>query len=63
MKFKMPYLSLASFLERINNMERLTCVQKLVTESIPGDKNMLSVDMQLNIYFTDTSQNVQRSNP
>ncbi len=49
MQFAAPYLSLASFLKRIDSMERVTRVQKLVLSSDPKSKN-LKVQVQLNIY-------------
>ena len=57
MKFKGSYLSLASFLRRIEGMERLARVQKLrmtadeTGKNHPGD---LNVELQINIYFTES---------
>jgi len=53
MRLKGSFLSLASFLDRIANMERLTRVEKLFIKASP-DSDDLSVDMQLNIYFTES---------
>jgi len=52
MKFRGSYLSLASFLRRINGMERLARVHKLKIESDPKS-NDLDIEVQLSIYFTD----------
>lgn len=53
MKFQGSYLSLASLLERIDDMERLTRVQKL---SIAKDSKSdgLVIELQMNIYFTES---------
>ncbi len=53
MQLKGSFLSLVSFLNRIANMERLTRVEKLFIKASP-DSDDLSVDMQLNIYFTES---------
>ena len=52
MKFRGPYLSLASLLKRIDGMERLTRIQKL---SIATDKKGkdLNIELQMNIYFKE----------
>lgn len=52
-RFRGPYLSLARFLEKIDRMERLTCVQKMSVVNDPKDQ-VLDVTMQLNIYFTES---------
>jgi Tfp pilus assembly protein PilO len=58
LKFKSSYLNLAGFLERVENMERLSRVQKLIINR--DDKNKsengddLDVELQMNIYFTET---------
>jgi len=54
MRFKGSYLSVASFLKRLEGMERLTRVEKL---QLTRDKkaiqpNELDVELQINIYFT-----------
>jgi Tfp pilus assembly protein PilO len=59
MKFEGNYLSLANFLKRIDDMERLTRVQKM---SISLDRDAskdkpegnVSIELQLNIYFTES---------
>ncbi len=53
MKFQGSYLSLASLLERIDGMERLTRVQKL---SIARDRKGedLNIEVQMNIYFKES---------
>ena len=67
MKFKGSYLSLGTFLDQINKMERLTRVQRLtINAPMPGadggeGKNgkthkmladTLDIELQLNIYFS-----------
>ncbi len=52
MKFRGSYLSLASFLRRINGMERLARVHKLKIDS-DSKSNDLDIEVQLSIYFTD----------
>lgn len=55
MKFQGNYLSLASFLGRIDNMERLTRVQKLLIAMDPKNKDgKINCEMQMNIYFTES---------
>ena len=55
MKFQGNYLSLASFLNRIDNMERLTRVQKLLIATDPkGADTKVDCEMQMNIYFTES---------
>lgn len=53
MRFQGSYLSLAEFLKRIHAMQRLARVQRL---TITGDSNadVLDMELQMNIYFTDT---------
>jgi len=53
MRFKGSYLALASFLKRIDRMERLTRVQTL---KIARDKKGggLDIELQMNIYFTES---------
>jgi Tfp pilus assembly protein PilO len=53
LKFQGSFLSLARFLERIDGMERLTRVQKLVVMPGPSE-GVLDVTVQLNIYFTES---------
>ena len=54
MKFRGSYLSLASFLKRIDGMERLARVHKLKIDSDPKSKDKdLDIEVQLSIYFTD----------
>lgn len=52
MKFRGSYLSLASFLQRIDRMERLARVHKLKIDSDPKTGE-LEIEVQLSIYFTD----------
>ena len=73
MKFKGSYLSLGTFLDQINKMERLTRVQRLtINASMPGEGdagggkkddehlvNNLDVELQLNIYFITNDRNEQ----
>lgn len=54
MKFQGGYLSLASLLERIDDMERLTRVQKLLISSSDDAKGELDIELQMNIYFTES---------
>ncbi|NLW86562.1 MAG: type 4a pilus biogenesis protein PilO [Planctomycetes bacterium] len=53
MKLRGPYLSLASFLQSIDQMERLTRVQKLKIVSDPRT-NELDITLNMNIYFTES---------
>ena len=73
MKFKGSYLSLGTFLDQINKMERLTRVQRLTisappsAEGISGGENAdagqlvdgLDIELQLNIYFITNNRNEQ----
>lgn len=53
MRFKGSYLALAGFLQRIDKMERLTRVQTLkITREKEGDS--LDIELQMNIYFTES---------
>ena len=52
LKFQGSYMSLARFLQRIDDMQRLTRVQKLVVAPGPTD-GVLDITVQLNIYFTE----------
>ncbi len=59
MKFQGSYLSLAAFLKRIQDMERLTRVQTLIIgpnheESRKTTDGDLSIELHLNIYFTES---------
>jgi len=59
LRFEGPYLSLASFLKRLGQMERLAQVEKLSissrpSETLDGTRKKLSVEMLLNIYFTES---------
>ena len=55
MKFKGSYLALASLLGRIQSMERITRVEKLLigSQAKRGGKD-LDIELQLNIYFTES---------
>ena len=53
MQLRGSYLSLASFLEQLERMERLTRVGKLKISSDPQD-DKLKIEMQMNIYFTES---------
>ncbi len=53
MRFKGSYLSLARFLKRVDQMERLTRVQELnIAQSKNRDETGLEIELHLNIYFT-----------
>ena len=55
MRFSGPYLSLASFLKRVDEMERLTRVQVLKVGSSRDDEKLnLTIELQMNIYFTES---------
>jgi len=55
MRFQGNYLSLASFLKRIDTMERLTRVQKLhITADNQGAEPKINCELRLNIYFTES---------
>jgi len=52
MKFRGSYLSLASLLKRIDQMERLARVHRLKIDS-DGKSDDVDIEVQLSIYFTD----------
>lgn len=54
MKFRGSYLSLASFLKRIDEMQRLSRIQKVKIETNPKDDSALDIELQMNIYFTES---------
>jgi len=55
MRFQGNYLSLASFLKRIDTMERLTRVQKLTITTDPKNPDAkINCELRLNIYFTES---------
>ena len=58
LRFRGSYLSLARFLERLEDMERLTRVQKLVLRGgsgpTVGDPEKLNVEVLMNIYFIES---------
>jgi Tfp pilus assembly protein PilO len=52
MKFKGDFLALVNFLNRVDNMTRLTRVEQLLIE--PGKEgDGLAIEMGMNIYFTE----------
>ena len=54
-KFNASYPALAAFLDRIEQMERLTCVEKLVLDSTKSPNGeSLEIELHLNIYFTES---------
>lgn len=53
MRFKGSYLSLGAFLEEIDQMERLTRVQKLNIHAPRAGSDELDIKLQLNIYFNE----------
>jgi len=53
MRFEGDYLSLASFLKGVDNMERLTRVQKL-NASMNERTHSLDLELQMNIYFSES---------
>jgi Tfp pilus assembly protein PilO len=58
MRFKGSYLTSVDFFKRIDEMERLTRIQKLKITKVPlkGDNSdaILDIELQLNIYFTES---------
>lgn len=55
MHLRGKYLSLGSFLSRIDNMERLTRVRKLeIVADKESDGQSLDIKLQMNIYFTES---------
>ena len=58
MKFKGSYLTSVDFFKRIDEMERLTRIQKLkITNNSAKESesdSMLDIELQLNIYFTES---------
>ena len=58
MRFKGSYLTSVDFLKRIDEMERLTRIQKLkiTKKPVKGDKDegKVDIELQLNIYFTES---------
>ncbi|MFP4106719.1 MAG: type 4a pilus biogenesis protein PilO [Phycisphaerae bacterium] len=53
MKFTGGYLSLASFLQSIEKMERLTRINKLTVKQNEVEES-LEIDVEMNIYFTES---------
>lgn len=54
-RFHGSYLSTAEFLKEIDHMERLTRIQRLLIRSPKSkDAKDLDIEMQLNIYFTES---------
>jgi Tfp pilus assembly protein PilO len=53
MRFRGSYLSLAAFLQRVGEMERATRIQNLKISRV-GDDAALNIELQLNIYFTES---------
>ena len=52
MKFEGDFLSLASFLKRVDDMTRLTRIEKL--RIVPdADGDLLKIEVGMNIYFTE----------
>jgi Tfp pilus assembly protein PilO len=58
MRFHGSYLSLASFLQRLDEMERLTRVQRLVIRgsntATAESTGKLNIEVLMNIYFTES---------
>jgi len=58
MQFKGSYLTSVDFFKRIDEMERLTRIQKLKITKNPAkgdeDDSRLNIELQLNIYFTES---------
>ena len=58
MRFKGSYLTSVDFFKRIDEMERLTRIQKLKITRKPAkgdeDDSKLDIELQLNIYFTES---------
>jgi Tfp pilus assembly protein PilO len=55
MRFQGSYLALGDFLKQIHALQRLARVQKLkIVRS--SDEGVLDMELQLNIYFTDTDR-------
>ncbi len=54
MKFQSSYLSLATLLERIDKMERLTRVQKLSIAKSGEKDDDLKIELRMNIYFKES---------
>ena len=58
MRFKGSYLTSVDFLKRIDEMERLTRIQKLKITKKPvkgdEDEGKVDIELQLNIYFTES---------
>ena len=53
LKFEGSYLEMARFLKRLDEMERLTRVEKLRLVRQP-ESDLLEAELQINIYFTET---------
>lgn len=54
MQFDGTFGGLANFLSRIDQMERLTRIESIIIEPIEDEPGRLHVEMQLNIYFTES---------
>lgn len=53
MKFRTDYLTLSSFLDQLEGMQRLSRVQRLVLHREEKDQE-LSVELQMSIFFTES---------
>ena len=53
LRFQGSYLEMARFLKRLDEMERLTRVERLRLVRQP-DSGLLDAELQINIYFTET---------
>jgi type IV pilus assembly protein PilO len=55
MRFRGSYLTSVDFFKRIDEMERLTRIQKLkMTRLLDKDDSKLEIELQLNIYFSES---------
>ncbi|HAU37240.1 MAG TPA: hypothetical protein DCX07_05935 [Phycisphaerales bacterium] len=54
MKFGGPYPAMAQFLKGLENMERLTRVQRIRIKNDPKKDGEVDVELRLNIYFTES---------
>lgn len=54
MRFKGSYLSLASFLKRIDAMERVTRIKRLYIARDQKESDELDIELRMDIYFTES---------
>lgn len=54
MKFNGTFTGVASFLRRLDQMERLTRIERISIKQVKEEGQAMQVEMQMNIYFTES---------